>query len=166
MMEEDSNSPDELDLNNDALENHPPDKKTFKEEIKNLNRHDRKMIKGFMRGFGKIIILWLISKKRQHGYEIMTQIHEASSIDNKMPSASVIYPVLHGLERKGLIKGTWEHHGKRKVKYYEITSEGKESLERIKKLITKSHELGKTNMYQEFMDDMFSLKRKENKIKN
>ncbi|HTX61642.1 MAG TPA: PadR family transcriptional regulator [Methanobacterium sp.] len=125
--------------------------------IKNIPRHERKMIRGFMRGFGKIIILWLISKKRQHGYEIMTQLHEASP-SNKMPSTSMIYPVLHKLEKKGLIKGSWEHHGKRKVKYYEITPEGEESLERIRKLVSRGQDLGRTNLYQEFMEDMFYLK--------
>jgi DNA-binding PadR family transcriptional regulator len=115
------------------------------------------MVKGFMRGFGKIIILWLINKKRQHGYEIMTQIHESAPISNKMPSASMIYPVLHGMENKGLIKGTWEHHGKRKVKYYEITPEGKASLDRIRKIATRSQNHGKNNLYREFMKDMFSL---------
>ncbi|MEN6592151.1 MAG: PadR family transcriptional regulator [Methanobacterium sp.] len=161
-MREDSNSPDGSNLRDNSLENIETDKKTFKEEIKNLSRTDKKMIRGFMRGFGKIIILWLISKNRQHGYEIMTQLHNAASVDTKMPSASMIYPVLHGLERKGLIKGTWEHHGKRKVKYYEITSEGKESLERIKNLISKRQDPGETNLYQEFMEDMFSLKKVKN----
>lgn len=165
-MKEDSNSSDELNRNDKTLEDNEISKNSFKEEIKKLHRHERKMLGGFMKGFGKIMILWLISKKRQHGYEIMTQLHEASPFnDKKMPSASMIYPVLHALERKGLIKGTWEHHGKRKVKYYEITSEGKESLERIRKLVNKSHELGKPNIHREFMEDMFSLKRKD-KIEN
>lgn len=127
--------------------------------IKSLPRHDKKMIKGFMRGFGKIIILWLISKKRQHGYEIMTQLHAASPLDGKMPSASVIYPVLHGLEKKGLINGTWEHHGKRKVKYYEITKDGEESLNRIRQIAACGREIGATDLWKEFMEDMFGLKR-------
>jgi DNA-binding PadR family transcriptional regulator len=128
-------------------------------DIKNLPKHDKKMIRGFMRGFGKIIILWLISKKRQHGYEIMTQLHAASPMDAKMPSASVIYPVLHKLEKNGLITGTWEHHGKRKVKYYEITEEGEESLNRMRQIAADGKELGATNLWKEFMEDMFSFKR-------
>ncbi len=111
-MREDSNSPDGANLRDTSLENIETDKKTFKEEIKNLSRTDRKMIRGFMRGFGKIIILWLISKNRQHGYE--------------------------------------------------ITSEGKQSLERIKNLISKRQDPGETNLYQEFMEDMFSLKKVKN----
>ena len=35
---------------------------------------------------------------------------------------------------------------------------GKESLDRIRKLISQGQELGKTNLYQDFMEDMFSLK--------
>lgn len=147
MQEEDSNSSHELDQENE-----------FESDFKSMPRHERKMIRGFMRGFGKIIILWLISKDRQHGYEIMTHLHEASPLNNKMPSTSMIYPVLHKLEKKGLIKGTWEHHGKRKVKYYEITPEGEKSLNRIRKLISKGQEFGRTNLYQDFMEDMFSLK--------
>ena len=57
-----------------------------------------------------------------------------------------------------MIKGTWEYHGKRKVKYYEITKEGKKSLERIRGLVSKGKNMGRTNLYQEFMEDMFSLK--------
>ncbi len=152
MQEEDSNPRGGLNQSIDD-EKDPQHDDNFQEEVKNLKRHDRKMLKGFMRGFGKIIILWLISKKRQHGYEIMTQIHESTPFSSKMPSASMIYPVLHGLEKKGLIIGTWEHHGKRKVKYYEITPEGEESLERIRKIGKRPN-----NLYKEFMEDMFSLK--------
>ena len=128
-------------------------------DIKNLPRHEKKMIKGFMRGFGQIVILWLISKKRQHGYDIMTQLHAASPLDAKMPSASVIYPVLHKLEKNGLINGTWEHHGKRKVKYYEITKDGEESLNRIRQIAAHGREMGATDLWKEFMEDMFALKR-------
>lgn len=148
MQEKDHKPSDEFDQENeDELEH----------DVKKMAPHERKMIRGFMRGFGKIIILWLVSKKRQHGYEIMTHLQQASTV-NKMPSTSMIYPVLHALEKLGMIEGTWEYHGKRKVKYYEITEEGEESLERIRKLISKGKEMGRTNLYQAFMEDMFSLK--------
>lgn len=160
-MTHNPNSSDEFKEEDSSQENCEIDQEEFKEEYKKLHRHDRKMIRGFMRGFGRMIILWLISKKKQHGYEIMTQLYEATAFTNKMPSASMIYPVLHSLEQKRLIKGSWEYHGKRRVKYYEITTEGKESLERIKKMITKSQKLSKTNLYQEFMEDMFSMKKRD-----
>ncbi len=127
-------------------------------QINNLNSYDKKLIKGFMRGFARIMILWLISKSRQHGYEIMTQIHASSPLDKKMPSASMIYPVLHKLEKEGLVIGTWEHHGKRKVKYYEITDEGNKSLNRIRQIAAHGKKMGATDLWKEFMKDMFFLK--------
>jgi DNA-binding PadR family transcriptional regulator len=149
----DSKKPDNSDSNMDKNED------PCKYDLKDLPIYDRKLMRGVMRGFSKVMMLWLISKKRQHGYEIMTQIHESVSYDTKMPSASMIYPVLHYLEKKGMICGTWEHQGKRKVKYYEITTEGEESLDRIRKLAVCGQEYDSNHIWDEFMEDMFGLKR-------
>lgn len=92
-----------------------------------------------MRGFGKTIILGMIKKQRLHGYEVMTNInnfYHSHDISKKMKplGPSTVYPVLHDLEKRGLIKGTWEHQGKRKLKYYEITPEGEATVMRIKEI--------------------------------
>ena len=127
------------------------------EVFKNLNQFEKKLVRGIMRGSGPIIMLWLISKKGQHGYEIMTQLHESSPFSDKvkMPSASIIYPKLHQLEKKGLIKGTWENHGKRKVKYYEITPEGMETLEKIRNFFKTR----KNNLYEDFFFFVMYIKK-------
>ncbi|MDO5835609.1 MAG: PadR family transcriptional regulator [Methanobacterium sp.] len=127
------------------------------EVFKNLNQFEKKLVRGIMRGSGPIIMLWLISKKGQHGYEIMTQLHESSPFSDKvkMPSASIIYPKLHQLEKKGLIKGTWENHGKRKVKYYEITSEGIETLDKIRNFFKTRN----NNLYEDFLEDVMYIKK-------
>lgn len=127
------------------------------ELFKKLDKFDRKLIRGIMRGSGPIVMLWLINKKGQHGYEIMTQLHDASPFSEKvkMPSASIIYPKLHQLEKKGLIKGTWEHHGKRKVKYYEITEKGTETLTRIREFFN----IRRNHLYEEFLEDILSIKK-------
>lgn len=129
------------------------------DSLNKLSKHDRKIIRALMRGFSKVMMLWLISKKRHHGYEIMTQIHDSISYNNKMPSASMIYPVLHYLEKNEMISGTWEHQGKRKVKYYEITTEGEKSLERIRKIAMCGRDHDPNHIWDEFMEDMFGLKR-------
>jgi PadR family transcriptional regulator, regulatory protein PadR len=105
-----------------------------------LEIYDKKIIKGFMRGFGKTMILWMIYKEKLHGYEIMNKLNDFYSLDNvhekiKPPGPSLVYPILHDLEKKGLIKGTWEHQGKRKIKYYEITPEGEATVLKIKYIV-------------------------------
>ena len=119
---------------------------------KGLKEYDIKLLRS-MKGFGKTMILWLISKERSHGYELMNKINEISpSADETIRGPSKIYPVLHDLEEEGLIKGAWESHGKRKVKYYEVTDEGIQTLNRIKKVF-RCH---KTQILEEFWRDMFS----------
>lgn len=105
-----------------------------------LDLYDKKIIKGFMRGFGKTMILWMIYKEKLHGYEIMNKLNEFYSLENvheqiKPPGPSLVYPILHDLEKKGLIEGTWEHHGKRKIKYYEITPKGEATVIKIKYIV-------------------------------
>lgn len=123
-----------------------------------MNEYEKKLMRGLMRGFGNTMILWLISQNRQHGYEIMTKLHESTPYEDKMPSTSKIYPVLHDLEKNGLIEGSWEHQGKRKIKYYKITKEGQETLFRFKKMaqIAKEH---KSSLWLDFIRDMILNKR-------
>ena len=133
--------------------------KCMKERAKlfnSMSKYEKKLVKGLMRGFANTMILWLISKERKHGYEIMTKLHETTPYESKMPSASKIYPVLHDLEKNEMIKGSWEHHGKRKVKYYEITPKGEEVLSRFRKLaqFSKKH---KSSLFVDFMHDMIGV---------
>jgi len=119
---------------------------------KYLKEYDIKLLRS-MKGFGKTMILWLISKERSHGYELMSKINEISPSDGEtIRGPSKIYPVLHDLEEEGLIEGTWGSQGKRKIKYYEITDEGIQTLTRIKKVF-RCH---KTQILEEFWRDMFS----------
>ena len=124
--------------------------------FKSLSNYERKLIKGLMKGFSNIMILWLINKKRMHGYEIMTALNNSNPYENKMPSTSKIYPVLHDLEKNGLIEGSWEHQGKRKVKYYVITDEGKNFILRFKKLSDHAKE-DHANLWVEFQEYMGSV---------
>jgi DNA-binding PadR family transcriptional regulator len=149
-----SNSKEDLEDNksNKAKEEVKERKKIFED----MSKYEQKLIKGLMRGFGNTMILWLVSKERQHGYEIMTRLHESAPInEDKMPSASKIYPVLHDLEKHGLIKGSWEYQGKRKVKYYEITEEGKKTLSRFRELAKHARE-NHSSLWVDFLRDMIS----------
>ncbi|MEO9872176.1 PadR family transcriptional regulator [Ekhidna sp.] len=76
----------------------------------------------------KPIILGILKQGNSYGYLIIKKIKELSG--GKMEySDGMLYPVLHRLEKEGLIKSNWTMDGgTRPRKYYEITELGKEEL--------------------------------------
>ena len=76
----------------------------------------------------KPIILGILKQGNSYGYLIIKKIKELSG--GKMEySDGMLYPVLHRLEKDGLIKSNWTMDGgTRPRKYYEITALGKEEL--------------------------------------
>lgn len=81
----------------------------------------------------KPIILGILKQGNSYGYLIIKKIKEISG--GKMQySDGMLYPVLHRLEKDGLIQSKWTlDGGARPRKYYEITSEGKKALVAEKK---------------------------------
>ena len=76
----------------------------------------------------KPIILSILSKSENYGYEIIRQVHELSNQSLKWTDG-MLYPVLHRLENQGLIESKWKvTESGRKRKYYSIKSEGKTVL--------------------------------------
>ena len=63
---------------------------------------------------GPIFGLGIIEELRRHGYEI---------------SAGTLYPMLHGLERKGYLESRHERSGRRERRLYEITPQGRTALQ-------------------------------------
>ena len=57
--------------------------------------------------------VWVMEELGRHGYEI---------------SPGTLYPMLHGLERKGYLQSSKERVGKTMRRLYLITSEGKSAL--------------------------------------
>ena len=64
--------------------------------------------------------VWVMQELRRHGYEI---------------SPGTLYPMLHGLERKGYLHSTKERVGKTMRRLYSITSEGKTALGEAKEKV-------------------------------
>ncbi len=62
---------------------------------------------------GPIFGLGIIEELRHHGYEM---------------SAGTLYPMLHGLEKKGYLISRHERSGRRERRVYEITEEGQVAL--------------------------------------
>jgi PadR family transcriptional regulator, regulatory protein PadR len=73
----------------------------------------------------EILILAILFKEKKHGYQLALEIEEKSEASFKF-NHGTLYPILHKMEKGGLIKGTWKQEGpKRKRKYYSITAKGK-----------------------------------------
>lgn len=92
------------------------------------------VIKAFLRGLDKPIILWLLAEKPIHGYGL---IKELKRITGRKPTSSIIYPFLHRLEERGFAVGRWVEKYGRNVKYYSLTEKGLELLNNIYSLFQK-----------------------------
>ena len=76
------------------------------------------------------MVLSILAGGESYGYEIIKQVKLLSG--GRMEwSEGMLYPVLHRLERDGLIAGRWEltDEGRRR-KYYRLTARGKQQLTR------------------------------------
>jgi DNA-binding PadR family transcriptional regulator len=75
------------------------------------------------KGYIRIAVLILLSKKPCHGYEIRREIR-ARTGGFWRPTAGGIYPILQDLEESGYIEGEWDFQKKRKRKTYRVTETG------------------------------------------
>jgi len=87
-----------------------------------------KWLKESQKGYMRIALLILLSKKPCHGYEMMKEVEDRTEGFWK-PTAGGVYPILQSLEKAGYIKGKWGPQ-KRKRKIYHITVSGKLILDR------------------------------------
>ena len=70
------------------------------------------------------LILAILSDGEKHGYQLALEI-ESRSRGFFTFNHGTLYPILHKLEKEGLIKGTWKREGpKRKRKNYTLTARG------------------------------------------
>ena len=99
--------------------------------------------KTLMKGFNKPLILCLIEKRGRHGYDILKELGKMTGREYK---PSIIYPILHELEREGYIVGNWVSKGERRLKLYEITGKGRDFLAAIKSFFSLS--------LREFINDL------------
>jgi len=76
----------------------------------------------------ELVILALLESRPKHGYEIAKLVESESGSLLQYQVAS-IYPMLHRLERKGLIQGRWmEKAEERRRKFYSLTAAGSKAL--------------------------------------
>jgi len=76
-----------------------------------------------------LLILRTLALEPQHGWGIAERIEQVSSEVLSVKQGS-LYPALHRLERRGLIKARWgASENNRRAKYYELTRPGKNRLQ-------------------------------------
>jgi DNA-binding PadR family transcriptional regulator len=74
------------------------------------------------------LILSLLAKGENYGYAILQEV-KARSEGKLRWTDGMLYPVLHRLERRGLIKARWaQSETGRKRKYYSLKKEGKTAM--------------------------------------
>jgi PadR family transcriptional regulator PadR len=79
-----------------------------------------------------VLVLHLLAEQPDHGSGLMARI-EALCHGLLAVNTNTIYPLLRRLEERGFVVGEWEHPTKRSRRYYRITPEGRNRLDRIKK---------------------------------
>jgi PadR family transcriptional regulator PadR len=76
-----------------------------------------------------LLILRTLALEPQHGWAISERIEQISS-EVLLVQQGSLYPALHRLERRGLVKAKWgTSENNRRAKYYELTKIGRKQLE-------------------------------------
>ena len=76
-----------------------------------------------------LLILRTLTLGPQHGWAISERVQQLSSDVLQIQQGS-LYPALHRLERRGLVKARWgTSENNRRAKYYELSKMGRQQLE-------------------------------------
>ena len=74
------------------------------------------------------LVLSILAGGNKYGYEILKEVKHLSDGDLQW-SGGMIYPLLHRLERDGLVESYWEiNEEERPRKYYRLTTRGRSQL--------------------------------------
>ena len=90
-------------------------------------------IQSLSRSCNEVLILSVLSSGPHHGYQLALELEEKSQGAFRFQHGT-LYPILHKLEKSGLIAGDWLDEGsKRKRKRYRLTASGRERLNEQRK---------------------------------
>ena len=81
-----------------------------------------------LQGTLDLLVLKTLSWGPAHGYDVARWIQDVTADALRVEEGS-LYPSLHRLERRKLLKSYWGlSRNNRRAKYYEITTKGREAL--------------------------------------
>jgi PadR family transcriptional regulator PadR len=73
------------------------------------------------------LVLAVMADGPRHGYAVIEALRERSDQAFDLPEGTV-YPVLHRLERAGLLSSEWDESGVRRRRTYRLTPRGKSAF--------------------------------------
>lgn len=80
------------------------------------------------KGSAELLVLSLLEDQPRHGYDISRLIEMRSGRALRFHVTS-LYPLLHRLEKQGLVSGRWvEKPEQRRRRYYQLTAQGRKVL--------------------------------------
>ncbi len=80
-----------------------------------------------LKGHLDLLVLAVLAPRPLHGYAVIEALRDRSEQAFDLPEGT-IYPVLHRLERAGLLASDWEVHGGRRRRVYRLTEDGRREL--------------------------------------
>jgi PadR family transcriptional regulator, regulatory protein PadR len=81
-----------------------------------------------IQGTLELLVLKALARGPMHGYAVAEWIHQTSQQLLKVEEGA-LYPALHRLELRGLLKAHWgASENNRRAKYYQLTAEGAKRL--------------------------------------
>jgi PadR family transcriptional regulator, regulatory protein PadR len=81
-----------------------------------------------LKGYLDPVILAILSDAALHGYAVIEELKARSGGELDLPEGTV-YPALHRLERRGLLKSGWTTVERRRRRVYRLTPSGRRELE-------------------------------------
>jgi transcriptional regulator len=82
-----------------------------------------------IQGTLEMLVLKALARGPLHGYGVVEWIHQTSQQVLKVEEGA-LYPALHRLELRGLLKAEWgASENNRRAKFYQLTAEGRKRLE-------------------------------------
>jgi PadR family transcriptional regulator PadR len=97
-----------------------------------VSNHQRELVFGLIR----IHVLVHASHERIFGFAMMEELkHHGYRI-----GPGTLYPLLHGLERSGLLKSVLKNVGGHSRRVYQITSAGRKALDKAKTKVDELHD--------------------------
>ena len=91
------------------------------------------------------LIMAILSSGTRHGYQLALELEERSGGFFRL-NHGTLYPILHKLEKEGLIKGSWSEDGPgRRRRQYTLTGKGRKRA------------AGQLSAWREFYDNFFAI---------